>query len=67
MRRGAYNTCPVCGENYDCGERHECEGPVEPPAAPDPPRRVDKHLEACQRLGMYVQPGYTLGYKRGRV
>lgn len=60
MARGQYRTCEVCGENYDCGERHECEGPAEPRK----PQKVDKHLELCRRRGMYVQPGYKLGYKR---
>lgn len=56
---GGY-VCEVCGESYDAGERHVCEGP---PVETERPRRVDKHLEACRRMGMYVQPGYTLGYK----
>lgn len=60
MGRGQYRTCPACGENYDCGEIHHCEGPVEPPKV----ERVDKHLEACRRLGQYVQPGYTLEYHK---
>lgn len=60
MARGQYRTCPVCGENYDCGEVHRCEGPGEP----GKPQKVDKHLEACMRLGMYVQPGYRLERKR---
>lgn len=58
MARGrGYNVCPVCQEAYDCGELHVCEGPT---PEPEPPRRVDKHLEACRRMGQYVQPGYTL-------
>lgn len=52
-----YRICPECGEAYDCGEIHRCEGPA--PEPPKPPRR-DPHLEACRRLGMYVQPGYQL-------
>ena len=62
MARGQFRTCQVCGENYDCGEIHHCEGPVEP--RPEPPRKVDKHLELCRRRGFYVQPGFKLERKR---
>ncbi len=60
MARGQYRTCQVCGESYDCGEVHHCEGPAEP----TPRRKVDKHLEACQRRGFYVQPGFRVERKR---
>ncbi len=62
MARGQFRTCQVCGENYDCGEIHHCEGPVEP--RPEPPRKVDKHLEMCRRWGFYVQPGFRVERKR---
>lgn len=55
--RGGGYFCEICGESYDAGERHVCEGPA---PAPVEPRRVDKHLEACLRLGHYVQPGFRL-------
>lgn len=55
--RGGGYYCEVCGESYDAGERHECEGP---PQEQPKPRREDKHLEACRRLGHYVQPGFKL-------
>lgn len=61
MGHRQYNVCPVCEEAYDCGERHVCEGPPLPKAAAP---RVDKHLEACRRMGQYVQPGFRLGHKR---
>lgn len=58
---GQCNYCDVCGESFDFGERHVCPGP---PPEPMKPKRVDKHLEACQRMGQYVQPGFRLGYTR---
>lgn len=55
-------TCPDCGEALDAGEVCECQkGEV---YRGKPYRQLDKHLEACLRAGQYVQPGYTLGYKR---
>ena len=61
---GHCNYCDVCGETYDYGERHDCPGPATEPVRVRP---VDKHLEACRRVGAYVQPGYRLPTKRSPI
>ena len=52
MARG-YNVCQECGESYDCGEIHRCDGER---VSRQPEKKEDKHLELCQRRGIYVQP-----------
>lgn len=50
-------TCPDCGAPLDANEVCDCQRGEVYQAKP---YRVDKHLEACRRMGMYVQPGYRL-------
>lgn len=50
-------TCPNCGAPLDANEVCDCQRGEVYQAKP---YRVDKHLEACRRMGMYVQPGYRL-------
>lgn len=59
---GAYRECPDCGAALDPGEVCECQRGVVYQGRPY--RRADKHLEACRRMGQYVQPGCRLDYKR---
>ncbi len=59
MGRGrGYKVCDVCGAALDAGEVCDCQRGEQYQGKPY--RKEDKHLEACRRVGHYIQPGYRL-------